>query len=512
MKRNTLIAQITLGTFICLAAAQMSRAMQEPQITLESADGRQFVLPQSVAFVSDYVRALKTGGFLEATQEGPLKLPDIPAEELSILVQIMNLLHANQALPNKIQAAAIAQMPLITVQNIDALINDVQFLQLPESCITGLINRLAEFVNQQVVAGEDIEIPFDDRDLLTQLGRTYFLKYDQDLDLTDAEGSPIDIGGFSIRELLDAGRAFPIIQSVGRITYNLYGMRINSLDGLLDIPEVKQCTALNLSNNRLNTIQSDVLQQLPALENLDLVGNQISSIRPDTFQGLSNLRLLSLGENQITSIEPGTFQGLRQLRYLALNGNKLTSIRPDSFRELSDLRFLGLDNNRISTIQPGAFRGLSNLGALYLHNNQISIIHPLTFRELSSLGFLRLGNNQINSIQPDTFQGLLNLGELDLSKNQIHSVTSRTLHGLLELKELNLASNEISSVEPGTFAGPPLKTLDLSDNRLSSDTIQELREGLLPGCELLAQNQREETPEERREKLAEATEKRIPQQ
>ncbi len=465
MKRNTLIAQITLGTFICLATAQISQAMEaEPTITLESADGQLFVLPQSVAFISDYVQALKTGGFLEATQEGPLKLPDIPGEELNILVQIMNLLHENQAFPKEIQAAAVAQMPLITSQNIDALINDARFLQLPESCIAGLIDRLAEFVNRQVAADEDIEIPFDDRKMLTQLGRTYFLKYDQDLELADAEGNPIDIDGFSIRELLDAGRKFHIHREFRNFACDLKNRRINSLDGLLDIPEINECQRILLNRNR------------------------ISSIQPDAFRGLSNLRFLLLNHNQITSIQAGLFQ------------------------ELTHLQKLDLSSNQITSIQPGTFRGLSNLKEISLANNQISSIQFGTFQGLANLRWFELDRNQISSVQPGTFQGLANLNQITLDHNQISTIQPGTFQGLTNLLSLTLGHNQISTIQPGTFQGlTDLRWFELSFNSLSADTIERVREELPPGCELEAQNQREETPEERRAKLAEATERRMRQ-
>ena len=534
MKRNTLIAQITLGALVCLAAAQMSQAMEEPEVILVSSDDRTFFLSPEVAFVSDVIRTLKTGEFREAReeeQERPIEL-DIPGDELKIIVLIMRLLHKHQD-DAEAQAAAVAQVTKITPQNIGELIHQAQLLRLPESCITALIDRLARFVKK----GKITEIPFDERNLLLELALTSFLKYGEDLELTDAEGNLIDIGSFSIRKLLDAERK-PSVQwrECGKqYVCDLKNMRINSLEGLLDIPEINKCQNLELENNqissiqpgafrglqnlgvlglegnRITSIQPSSFQELQNLGLLNLARNKISSIQPDSFRGLRNLRYLHLSYNQLSFIQDGAFQGLQKLRTLELQHNKLISIQPAAFQGLPNLTHLYLNYNQITSIQPGMFQGLSNLQWLGLYNNQITSIQPGSFQGLSNLKQLFLMNNQINSIQPDTFQGLLNLGELDLSKNQIHSVTSRTLHGLLELKELNLASNEISSVEPGTFAGPPLEMLNLSDNRLSSDTIQELREELSPDCELKADNQREETPEERRERLAAAAERRMRQ-
>ncbi len=474
MKRHTLIAQITLGIFICLAAAQMSQAMfeaiselEQPTYTtvrLVSSDKKSFALPKEIAFLSDYVRTYLTGEFREVT--GPTRiitrhwgedLPrtvhvDIPGSELAILAQIMRLLHEHRA-DAKAQANAVARMPRVTPDNIGALIHDANLMLLPETCITGLIDRLAEFINQEKIT----EIPLDDRKMLTQLVRTYFLKYDEDLGLTDADGNPIDIG-FSIQELLDAGRKLSVKWIEWRKEYecDLKKMRINSLEGLLDIPEINKCQRIRLNRN------------------------QISSIQPGTFRGLPNLVHLRLNDNQITSIQPGTFQGLSKLWELNLQNNRITSIQPGTFQGLSNLEELVLMNNQITSIQSGTFQGLQRLAGLWLNDNQITSIQPGTFQGLQNLGVLNLNDNQITSIQPGTFQGLQNLGVLGLEGNQI------------------------SSIQPGTFAGLPLATLDLSDNRLSPDTIQQIREELPPGCKLEAAQR-----EEWRERLAEAAMRRL---
>ncbi len=394
MKRNALIAQITLGTFICLATAQMSQAMQEKQyVILVSSDDRSFVLPQEVAFISDYVKALKTGGFLEATQEDPVEL-DIPGKELNILVQIMHILHENQP-DTKAQATAVTRMPQVNRHNLGALIHYAQVLQLPESCIIGLIDRLAEFINQQKVA----TIPFDNRHLLRQLGRTYFLKYDQDLELADTDRNPVDIG-FSIKELLDAGKTFPIRRiRHGQPECDLENRKINSLEGLLDIPGISSCRKIKFKKN------------------------QITSIEPGTFQGLKNLGFLLLDNNQITSIQPGTLQGLSSLIYLDLGYNQLTSIEPDTFQGLKNLKGLDLNNNQIATIQPNTFQGPRALQFLDLNGNKLTSIQPDTFQGLSRLTELYLAKNQLTSIEPGTFQGLTHLESLDLQDNRLSSDT-----------------------------------------------------------------------------------------
>ena len=440
MNRNTLIVQSTLGTLICLAAAQMSQAMFEAiseldqptyeTVRLVSSDGKSFALPKEVAFISEFVRTSLTGAFREAagptrifTQRGMSDLPhtvrvDIPGKELNVLVQIMRLLHKHRA-DAKAQANAIARMPRIKSDNVGALIHDADFLQLPETCTTGLIDRLAEFINQQEIT----EIPFDDRKMLTQLVRTYFLKYDEDLGLTDAENNPIDTGGFSIRELLDAGKEFTINRFSTVPKCDLKNMRISSLDGLSDIPEIGECFELDLSNN------------------------------------------------QIAAIPQGAFRGMPKLHFLILKNNRITSILPDTFQETPNLWSLQLDKNQISSISPNAFRGLPALTQLYLANNRITTIDASAFAGLAKLESFNLSSNQIDTIQANAFQGLSSLKKILLIGNQIHSV--------------HLDAFQVQGL-------PELKLIALDYNRLSHETIMKLRERLPWGSTLDAQSQQTE--------------------
>ncbi len=442
MNRNTLIAQITLGSLICFATTQMSQAMQEPpkEFTLVSADGRMFPLSGKVAFVSGYIRTLKTGGFAETFEEKDTIKIDIPGKELHALRIIMQILYEHRADPKEVQIAAITRVPQISAQNIGTLIDGAEFLQLPENCITGLIYFLAEHIRSESFFSQGTEIPFTDRKLLVQLGRTYFLKYDQDLALTDVDGNAIDIGGFSVSELLSAGRKFRISRDPllgGAFLCDLSDRKINSLEGLLDIPGIDRCRKIVLNNNQITTIQ------------------------PSIFQDLKRLHFLSLQNNQITGIQPGTFQGLANLQVLDMSNNQITTISPNTFEELQGLTFLFLHQNKISSIEPGVFRGLSNLISLSLTSNQIS------------------------SISPEMFEGIQNLGTLFI------------------------ANNIISAVEAGTFRRlTNLEALFMAENNLRPWVIEQIRQEIPPTCGFSAENQRGETPEERRQRLVEAAGRR----
>ena len=181
--------------------------------------------------------------------------------------------------------------------------------------------------------------------LLAEIGRQYYMLYGIELNT----GVP---WGLSIQDFLDS----PVLQNQrpqittcwGQNTYNLSNMKINDLNGLQNIPNIKTVVRLDLDNNQLTTIQ------------------------PNAFAGLTSLMGISLEINQLTTIQPKAFAGLPNLKNLFLSNNKLTTIPPNAFAGLPNLGWLFLDYNQLTTIPTNAFAGLNNLQRLQLQQNPLN--------------------------------------------------------------------------------------------------------------------------------------------
>ncbi len=139
--------------------------------------------------------------------------------------------------------------------------------------------------------------------------------------------------GFSIQDYLNS----PVLQKeiqvttyTGKPLLNLQFMKINNLQGLQNIPNIKTVKILYLMGNQLTTI-------------------------PDAFAGLTNLEKLYLYSNQLTTIQAGAFAGLTNLKELYLNNNLLTTI-PDAFAGLTNLVVLYLDDNQLTAKAKEAIR------------------------------------------------------------------------------------------------------------------------------------------------------------
>lgn len=108
--------------------------------------------------------------------------------------------------------------------------------------------------------------------------------------------------------------------------------------------------ALYMRSNRIKTISDSAFRYVPQLEVLDLSQNQISSAIEDLngpFASLTQLSRLELSANKIMSINQKAFGGLRNLLVLDLNGNNVTTIQNNAFVDLVALKELHIDSPTI---------------------------------------------------------------------------------------------------------------------------------------------------------------------
>ncbi|XP_050396315.1 slit homolog 2 protein [Patella vulgata] len=99
------------------------------------------------------------------------------------------------------------------------------------------------------------------------------------------------------------------------------------VNSIIRIPnEIGLLTKLNrldLSHNKLITLQESVFSNLTNLETLILSYNKLQCIAASSFKSLEKLRILSLHGNNISSIPYGSFKDLTALRHIALGGNPM---------------------------------------------------------------------------------------------------------------------------------------------------------------------------------------------
>ncbi|XP_058062050.1 leucine-rich repeat neuronal protein 3 [Anopheles bellator] len=154
---------------------------------------------------------------------------------------------------------------------------------------------------------------------------------------------------------------------------------------------------LRLGANKLHSLNSDLFEHLPSLEELSLELNQFKVIDPQTetaISGISTLVSLDLSYMELEEIPKYLLHTPRGLRFLNLTGNLLKEV-PSALTYSAGLNWLSLDENPIETIVAGnefpVMKNLTYLGLSYMP--ALKVIGRGAFRGLQSLQELYLANN-----------------------------------------------------------------------------------------------------------------------
>ncbi|GBL81447.1 Leucine-rich repeat and immunoglobulin-like domain-containing nogo receptor-interacting protein 1 [Araneus ventricosus] len=265
----------------------------------------------------------------------------------------------------------------------------------------------------------------------------------------------------------EMGRTCPSICECTDYDYNLIVdcsyKKLDSLPANLE----SSVFYLNLVGNNISKLSFGV--SLKALNSLNVSENRISSIDHLWLNSLQHLEYLDISKNFLhTKAIENVFQNI-SLHHLNLSKNKLVTITSMMFNQMNSLHSLNLSLNEIETISSSSFMDLNYLISLDLFSNKLTDIQHEIFTNLERLQTLILKQNGIKLLRNVVFSTLKNLKFLDLSENYIASVGLLSFKGLTKLEHLNLSSNYITYLQDGVFRSlESVKILDLSRNPIIS--------------------------------------------
>ncbi|XP_053320343.1 leucine-rich repeat and transmembrane domain-containing protein 2 [Spea bombifrons] len=141
--------------------------------------------------------------------------------------------------------------------------------------------------------------------------------------------------------------------------------------GLTSVPpDIPQDTRiLLLLNNRLGFLPGGSFSNLSSLHRLDLSNNFLDQLPSQLFGDTGNLTEVRLRNNSIRSLDRDFFQGLHLLRRLDLSLNGLSQLPAGLFDELLGLHWLSLRSNRLQNLDRMTFEPLSSLENIQLGDN-----------------------------------------------------------------------------------------------------------------------------------------------
>ncbi|KAI9550756.1 hypothetical protein GHT06_013401 [Daphnia sinensis] len=250
---------------------------------------------------------------------------------------------------------------------------------------------------------------------------------------------------------------------------------------------------LSLADNALEHIPFTSLAQMRSLNSVNLANNRISTTFDVFFQGRISIDTLILDNNMIGNLPPFAFQNFNLINKTSLNGNAIREIAEDAFKD-AKIRDLSLSECSVTVLESKSFRGLeSSLQRLDLSYNNLSTLPENLLDKFDFLKALILNDNSLAFKADADLSGFryalqtINLvgekmGQIPVKQmNDIRNLRSLGLSSLDEkistndfegygaaLEHLSLSKNKLKTISSNSFRHVPgLKTLDLSDNRIS---------------------------------------------
>lgn len=213
--------------------------------------------------------------------------------------------------------------------------------------------------------------------------------------------------------------------------------------------KANEIISINLSRNLALDVPRDFIQACINLREIKFIGNEAWRL-PASLSWASHLTVLDISNNRLEQLESAELDRLSSLVSIKMANNKLSDL-PPYFANFRHLRSLLMSSNNF-TVFPELICKMKALVDLDISFNKISALTNIG--EVTTLERLWVTNNDLKGPLSETFKNMVNLKEIDARFNGITNIDILTQ--LPNLEMLLVGHNGIS-----TFAGsfPKLRTL-----------------------------------------------------
>uniref|UniRef100_A0A8C7ZYH4 Toll-like receptor 3 n=1 Tax=Oryzias sinensis TaxID=183150 RepID=A0A8C7ZYH4_9TELE len=256
------------------------------------------------------------------------------------------------------------------------------------------------------------------------------------LNLTANALTEIQPGSFSALSSLHV-----LILDLNFIKQTLTGREFEGLSQIQEIHLSNNIQSINLTSSSFVNVSSLRVLTLGKSLKAEALNKDPSPLWP-----LTNLTVLDLSNNNIANIRTNLLKGLTNLKVLKLQHNNLARLwkmanlgGPVLFlRDTHKLETLQMDYNGLDEIPVGALQGLTSLSVLTLSNNLLNNLKNAVFDDLKSLRVLTLAKNLITNVRPEVFQTpMSNLSVLWMDKNPFDCTCEGILWFVTRLNNTN---------------------------------------------------------------------------
>ncbi|KAK9882857.1 hypothetical protein WA026_023553 [Henosepilachna vigintioctopunctata] len=221
--------------------------------------------------------------------------------------------------------------------------------------------------------------------------------------------------------------------NIKSIEYGVFSDLINLVD-------------LRMSKNLIFEIGDKAFESQENLATIDLSGNKLGYISAKMFRNCTLLKLIFFGQNTKLELENRAFSDMLYLSSILLNNNNIKTLPDILFRDSRNLLRMNLQHNKLKTIPNNIFDNFQHLESLYLDNNILETLDRYIFKSLFNLKILTLNANRLRSIDGVLFENLNNIQSLDLSFNQILAIPSTFFAKKVNLIDFSINNNQLDLV------------------------------------------------------------------
>ncbi|XP_059143093.1 toll-like receptor 4 isoform X2 [Physella acuta] len=269
----------------------------------------------------------------------------------------------------------------------------------------------------------------------------------------------------------------------------------NKMSRLSNTSNAIQCkvsvSALDLSSNKISTIDDGALWCFPQLTTLNLQQNELVYLGNRTLHGAASLRQLDLSYNRLHSLGLGVFDPVPQLRVLRLGHNNnftygYNRFHPRIFQPLQQLEVLYAQHLYPSNTYPlAALAVLTQLRELSLDGSDHSFVNT-SLRHLDKLTSLLLGVDGLCSIKilsKSFFHDLPQLRSIHIEGCPLSNISEEAFDKNIDLEKINLTLINLSLGRIFQGLG------GLKNASVRSLTLSKIRAGHMDACAYLSQQE-----------------------
>ncbi len=306
-------AQDTI-TLVLEETPQIAQGQKLPSYSsVIKAQRHEYVIPRDVAQQAQTIGHL-IQEFPERT-EFPVGTQTTPAA-MNYIIRIMRFMHGHNRLQGDELLDALGTEISIDPARIFDVLRTTNYLDLQpgvEFTAKSIAKNPLAIQQLEEASGYFSKQTILPKEMLDKVARYHYLLKGKEL-----KGADTTNLGFSIQDYLDHSpdliqkRQHRVLNDIF-LRQNLIGLRLNSLTGLENIPNIDQVQILNISKNQLRTLPAAAFAACTKLFSLTLSNNQLTHLNANIFDGMRLVYVLDLSYNKIAQIDEPTLQRLRQL-------------------------------------------------------------------------------------------------------------------------------------------------------------------------------------------------------